>query len=801
MLNQRAPLKMAPADAVRPLKGSFIDQKMRKNAQWLFTLKPDRLLAPLRTSCGLDPLGAKPYGGWKDYYYHYLRALCNLHVSFRGLDDEIASAARERALYTTRALLECQKKTAESCPAGMITPEMDRQFVERTQFVRDSVYSHTNIEAVMYVVHKVLLDFVMVYRIFGMNEALEGAKLLSKRVHALMAPFTQAQREQMTNSRRVEDFFSEAGGIMDGFLQLYAVTGDPADLETAGYFRRSWFDRMFLENDDRLAWGMEHANSEIPYAEALADQYILTGDEEALRVAREFMRVNREDHELPQGSVSGRSAFPDYQSELYNYPRRVFFHIMDTPARKNVTSGESCCAHNLNRVAKKLLQIAPDAALMDAWERRFVNAVLAQQNPDTGMFIYNLNLKNNAYKMWGYPDKSFWCCYGTGAEEYASLTEGAFYECDDAAYACLYMPCEYTHTATGLRITERTQYPDDGSIEFEFHGSAELSLFLRLPNWLTTPARITLPDGETLTVDRRGELYEIRRLWREGDVVRLELPFALRYDCMPDRHEYVSVTYGPNLEVLCAPGEQFFTGDAPALLSALEETGTPCTFATDFQSESAGGAHVVKPIRMVKDETYSGYFRLTQPPAEIILDTLLLGNEDSCRTHHLHGVGMRSGSERGHAYLQTSLTFFSDKGEILFDMNSDPDHELLLRLYLDGSARAYIHQFSGHVVNPLFDLQVMCGGEWKTFSTKSMEADFPGEIYCENFAIPQAWTSGQDRLHFRLLARNFHEIPGVIETLTDKIELFSVPVTSGTLSGARETTGNEKTYFPNAQGL
>ena len=119
-------------------------------------------------------------------------------------------------------------------------------------------------------------------------------------------------------------------------------------------------------------------------------------------------------------SVSGRSAFPDYQSELYNYPKRVFFHIMDTPARKNISSGESCCAHNLNRVCRRLIEVEPEVWLMDAWERRFVNAVLAQQNPDTGMFIYNLNLKENAYKMWGYPDKSFWCCYGTGAEAFAS---------------------------------------------------------------------------------------------------------------------------------------------------------------------------------------------------------------------------------------------------------------------------------------------------------------------------------------------------------------------------------------------
>src|SRR5699024_3764906 len=160
-------------------------------------------------------------------------------------------------------------------------------------------------------------------------------------------------------------------------------THDPRDLETAGYFRRSWFDDMFLRDDDRLAYGMEHANSESPYVEALVDQYRITGEQAALDAPRGFMRANREGHELPTGSVSGRCAFPDYQSELYNYPKRVYFHIMETKSRHNVEGGESCCAHNLNRVERKLLEISPDAVAADAWERRFVNAVLAQQNPDT----------------------------------------------------------------------------------------------------------------------------------------------------------------------------------------------------------------------------------------------------------------------------------------------------------------------------------------------------------------------------------------------------------------------------------
>ena len=771
-MDNRTPLHVAGAEAVRPLAGTDIERKMRRNAQWLLSLNPDRIVACIRIPCGVDTRGVEPYGGWPSYYYYYVLALCNLHRAFAGLDDSIAAAARERALYTVEAMLECQRATAKTCPEGMLTPEDDALLVGRMRLETDSVYSHTHIKAVMYDIHKDMVALLLAYRRFGMEEALEGARRMAGRVRTVMEPLTQEERERTTNSRRVEPFFSEAGGIMDAFLMLYEHTHDPRDLETAGYFRRSWFDDMFLRDDDRLAYGMEHANSESPYVEALVDQYRITGEQAALDAARGFMRANREGHELPTGSVSGRSAFPDYQSELYNYPKRVYFHIMDTKSRHNVEGGESCCAHNLNRVERKLLEISPDAVAADAWERRFVNAVLAQQNPDTGMFIYNLNLKNSAYKKWGTPEGSFWCCYGTGAETYASLTEGAFLEDAAHAYACLYMPCAYTHGPTGMRIVERTEYPNDGRIAFEFLDGGELTLCLRLPHWLQGPARITLPDG---TCEEHAEhgFVQLTRTWRAGDVVRLELPFALAAERMPDRLEYVSVTYGPNLLVACAPQDALFVGNQAELLASLAPNGEPCTFCVELQGAGAGH-RVLRPIRLVKDETYCGYIRLSEPPRREIADALAFGCADSREAHGLHGVRMQVGSHDGHATLQTTLTFCSERGEIEFELASHPGREMLLRLYLDGSTKMYIHPFSGHVVNPLFDLQVFAQGEWHTFGTKSMEADFEGEIYYEDFVLPVKWTGDADRLRLRLSARNFHEIPGVVEGLIDRLELYSV---------------------------
>ena len=802
MIERRNRLTSAGPDRVRPLPGSMIDKKMRKNAEWLFSLDPERLLAEPREACGIDTEGVPRYGGWGSYYYHYLRAMCGLYRSFKDYDDGIAEEAKKRALLISDGMKECQEATALQGPAGFITPNMEKTFSDRMHLVRDSVYSHTHISSVMYGVHKTMMAWISVWKTFRDEKAMEGLKCIAARVRELMLPYTQEERERMTDSRRVMDFFSEAGGIMDAFLLLYEETGDPVYLDTASFFRRSWFDRMFLENEEKLAWGMEHANSEMPYVEGLADLCLLTGDEDARKIAENYMRNSYEEHELPQGSVSGRSAFPDYQSELYNYPKRIYYHVMDTKTRKNIASGESCCAHNLNRVAEKLLTAAPDVSLMDAWERRFVNAVLGQQNIGTGQFIYNQNLKSNTYKMWGYPEKSFWCCYGTGAEVYSTLTDGAFFEDAEHAYACLYMPCEYTHQASGIRITEETAYPDNGEIRFVFHGSGKLALVLRIPSWLKRDAKLVLPGGEERKLPDPGVFYTVEREWQDGDTVTLNLPFDFSYSCMPDRQEYVSVNYGPNLLVVTGPGEQLFQGSPEALLQALEPAGVPCTFQAEFQAEESGGTHTVKPFRTVTDETYSGYFKVSCPPERVVTDTLEFAVPDSLIDHGFTSVGLEKENRLGHTAFKTTLTFFSEPGEFRFRLRAAADREMLLRLYLDGGARMYIHQFSGHTVNPLFDLEVLHEGEWKVFSTKSCEGDFPGEIVYEDFVIPEKWTKGKAVIELRLAARNFHEIPGVIETLMDKIELFYVPVAAGERIGdAGHLEGAKRFQVPNAQGL
>ena len=769
---------LAEGNLVKPLKSGEIYSRMKTNAEYLFSLDPDCLIAGLRMECGLPTHGKVQYQGWGGFHAHYLRAMCNLYRSMSGVDDACAEKAKEKALYMVDAMRQMQRKTGEQeAVMGFLSPAVGKSVRERSRLVPDSVYSHTNINAVYYGIHKNIIGCLEAYRTFDSETALQIAEDMFAALAHELKKHPHEHLEKMGDSRRIGYFFTEIGGIQSACWELYRVTGKKIYLEGTDFFRRDWFEDMLLRDEDCLGANMEHANSEIPCVEAMADHYMITGDRDYRRRVENFMRWNAQGHQAANGGVSGRSAFPDYTSELYNYPKRMFFHIMDTDTKRIVTNGESCCSHNLNRICAKALSWDMEPFYADQWENRFINAVLPHQNRDTGMFVYNLKLKNNARKSWGLPKGSFWCCYGTGVEVFSSLTDGAFYYNADSVLANLYMPCELTLANRGIRITEETSYPDDGTVCFTIHTDRpkEFDFALRIPGWLTEEAKVSV-NGRRLEPPDKGAFFHIKRVFSDGDRVMLELPFTLRYERMPDRPEYVAVFYGPNMLVLCGDEQLHYVhGSAQHLLDHMEPVGN-CTFSAEFYEHGDGHPYFTyKPLRRVTDELYCGYTYVKQPPKMVVTDRVRYDDSEDMKAHGFRGVGERIDYSGEHTMLHTTYTQVSEHGQLSFTLKSDPEKEMLLRLYFDGGAVAFIHKFAGHGVFPLFDIQLrLDDGSYRTVCTKSLEDDFPGKIYYENFVLPKALTAGKEQITIRLMARDFHDNLGAIERLADELMLYYV---------------------------
>lgn len=118
---------------------------------------------------------------------------------------------------------------------------------------------------------------------------------------------------------------------------------------------------------------------------------------------------------------------------------------------------------------------------------------------------------------------------------------------DDGLQAVSYAPCAVRATLGGVpvRLKVRGGYPFAQSVEIEVSVKrpCEFPVYLRVPSWARQPM-IFLPDGEIMQV-RSGEVTCVRRRWRSGDVVRLELPTVPRVTRW--YHQSGAVELGPLL--------------------------------------------------------------------------------------------------------------------------------------------------------------------------------------------------------------------------------------------------------------
>ena len=87
-----------------------------------------------------------------------------------------------------------------------------------------------------------------------------------------------------------------------------------------------------------------------------------------------------------------------------------FFPINEFPRHlSSAKTMETCCSHNMLRLTRLLFAKDPTAAYGDYYEKTLYNAILASQDPDTGMMTYFQSTRPGYLKLFCTPFDSFWC--------------------------------------------------------------------------------------------------------------------------------------------------------------------------------------------------------------------------------------------------------------------------------------------------------------------------------------------------------------------------------------------------------
>ena len=166
-------------------------------------------------------------------------------------------------------------------------------------------------------------------------------------------------------------------------------------------------------------------------------------------------------------------------------------------------------------------------------------------------------------------------------------------------------------------LRQRTEYPYDSHISFDVTATrpARFSVFLRIPAWAqgATLAVNGVRDSRKLDA---GSFAEVRREWKTGDRIELELPFATRLEAVDAQHpDVMALVTGPL--VLMA----LRSGGAGGGFDAAQQHVTQGMLLAAKQSAAQGhewtagaGAETLrmKAFLDIQDEPYTTYMKVAE---------------------------------------------------------------------------------------------------------------------------------------------------------------------------------------------
>lgn len=499
--------KPFPMPSVRLLPSIWKDT-MELNRAWLYSLPNERLAYNFRVTAGI-PTTAEPLGGWEapdcelrgHYVGHYLSSCALTHASTG--DDFIADKANE----LVSILAECQQKN------GYLSAFPTSLF--------DRLRKHERVWAPFYTYHKIMAGLIDMYQHVGNQQALQMASGMADWAYIYAMSFTADDWQKV--------LLVEQGGMNEAAFNLYAITSNPKYRELGFRFEHhKIFDPLAADKD---ILNGNHANTNIPKVIGAARGYELTGDERYRDISENFYRIVTQHHIYCTGGTSN--------GEFWHAPDGIASQL--GPAAE-----ECCCSYNMMKLARHLFGQNPDPKLFDYYERLMVNVRYGTQDRN-GMLMYYVPLEPGMYKTFGTEFDSFWCCTGTGSEEYSKLNNSIYFHDDHALYVNLFIPSTLDWKERGLKLRQTTKFPEDDRVTLtvESAPSSPTALKIRVPYWATAGAIYSV-NGQQQNVTATPSTYvTLEHNWKAGDVIAIEMPLTLRVNTTPDDKQVQAAMYGP----------------------------------------------------------------------------------------------------------------------------------------------------------------------------------------------------------------------------------------------------------------
>jgi len=508
-----------PMNQVRLLPNSVYHDAMEWNRGYMNRLEPGRLLYTFRANAGLAPGTAKPLGGWEQpengqrsselrghFVGHYLSATAQLAAN----GDRGAKAKGD---LLVAELAKCQQKLGGKYLSAFPTTWWDR--LEKGE----------RVWAPFYTIHKIMAGMFDMYRLGGNQQALAVLEGMAAWADEWTAPKTEEQMQQILTI--------EFGGMAETLYHLAAATDNDRWAIAGDRFQKRSFINPLAARRDELR-GL-HVNTHIPQAIAAARRYEISGDIRFHDVADYFFYEVTTARSYVTAGTSNAEAW-------LAPPRRLAAEWKLSP-----NTAECCCAYNMLKLARRLYSWNPDAKYFDYYERSLLNHRIGTIRPNVGTTQYYLSLTPGVWKTFCTEDQTFWCCTGSGVEEYSKLNDSIYWRDREGVYVNLFIPSELDWAEKGFRLRQETKFPDsqETTITVTAARPEALTLRLRVPGWLESAAVVKV-NGKVLEASAApGSYLALKRSWKAGDRIEMGLPMRLRVETMPDDPSIQAFLYGP----------------------------------------------------------------------------------------------------------------------------------------------------------------------------------------------------------------------------------------------------------------
>ena len=522
-------------DKVQILDNYYLSAQ-KSDIAFLKKMDTARLLAGFRTTAGIDTKGVRPYGGWEDSLLgghcvgHYLTALAQA-VKVTG-DKEL----KEKSQTLIAGLEECQKKLGTGFLFGAKVE--DKEDVEK-QFDILEGKKKGETWVPWYNMHKVLAGLVDTYKYTGNETALLVAEKLGDWIYERVSKW-----DLKTNQKVLE---TEYGGMNDCLYELYSYSHNKHHLEAAQKFDEKALFLMAAKGEKNCLDG-KHANTQIPkFIGAIKRYNVLKQlgeakqeDEAYLVDAEKFFEMVVKRHSFVTGGISVMEHF------------RKDYHLDEIRTQTNC---ESCCAHNMLKLAKELFKATRKKEYADYYETTLRNAIMGAVKTESGAASYFTPMATGYYKTFGEeePEKNmFWCCTGSGMENFTKLGDSIYFRANDTLLVNQYVASKVTWEEKNLVLTQKSDVTKSEEISFVLNALhdkeiSDVAIALRIPDWMHGEATIYVNGAEKMTAAGNSGYVLLERNWEDGDVIMAKYPMSVESVGLLDQDAVFAFRYGPTV--------------------------------------------------------------------------------------------------------------------------------------------------------------------------------------------------------------------------------------------------------------